>query len=144
MDTSNGDSISSAMGSPGNCPALGDSSYTPGMTEGGYCLQLGITDGGPNDRDTAINGSIPLLVGIGTSSHLAGNVVLNDGLSNSLGASVPSNQTDSGSSNIDNSSFVGEVDSGASGGGGSVNPVTLLILMLGSLGFYRNTSQRQR
>ncbi|PCJ34700.1 MAG: hypothetical protein COA99_14445, partial [Moraxellaceae bacterium] len=143
MDTDGADSISSTMGSPGSCPPIGDPSYTPGITEGGYCLQLALTDGGPNDRDTSINGSIPLLVGIGSSNHLANTIELDDGQGDIVDGGVPTSQTDDGSSDIVSTSTSGS-DGDASGGGGSVNPITLLFLMLGSLGLYRNASRRQR
>ncbi len=42
----------------GNCPAANDESYTVGLTSGHHCLQLIIEDGGPNDADFTINGSI--------------------------------------------------------------------------------------
>jgi hypothetical protein len=43
--------ISSAPGEPGVCPAPGSSEYTPGLTTFDYCVQLKIEDGGPNDAD---------------------------------------------------------------------------------------------
>ncbi|MFC1749703.1 beta strand repeat-containing protein [Pseudomonadota bacterium] len=48
-------SIASAAGSPGECPPPGDAAYIAGMTEGHYCLQLSIEDGGPNDTDGVAN-----------------------------------------------------------------------------------------
>ena len=33
------------------CPAPGHESYRPGLAAGAHCLQLTITDGGPNDAD---------------------------------------------------------------------------------------------
>ena len=51
-------SISSSPGSFGICPPPGDSSYSPGLIPGNYCLQLSIEDGGPNDSDGQRNGSI--------------------------------------------------------------------------------------
>ncbi len=44
-------SIASAPGSAGYCPPPGDSAYTSGLTEGHWCVQLTIEDGGPNDAD---------------------------------------------------------------------------------------------
>jgi len=52
-------SVSSAhTDSNGNCPAANDESYTPQLTEGDNCIELIIEDGGPNDADFAINGSV--------------------------------------------------------------------------------------
>lgn len=48
-------SIASAAGSPGVCPAAGDSSYEAGLNQGDYCVELTIQDGGPNDTDGEIN-----------------------------------------------------------------------------------------
>jgi len=42
----------------GNCPAANDESYILGLTEGDNCFQLIIEDGGPNDADFIINGSV--------------------------------------------------------------------------------------
>ncbi|WP_299579321.1 hypothetical protein [uncultured Microbulbifer sp.] len=55
-DTEN--SIASAPGQLGECPTPGDSSYKPGLTEGHFCLQLTIKDGGPNDADRKENGIV--------------------------------------------------------------------------------------
>ncbi|HFU76416.1 MAG TPA: hypothetical protein ENK66_09245, partial [Arcobacter sp.] len=42
----------------GQCPIVGSDSYVEGLKEGDYCVQLKIEDGGANDMDTLINGSI--------------------------------------------------------------------------------------
>jgi hypothetical protein len=55
-DTNN--SIASAPGEQGYCPPPGDSAYTSGLTEGHWCVQLTIEDGGPNDADEAIDYSV--------------------------------------------------------------------------------------
>ncbi|MDZ4260996.1 MAG: fibronectin type III domain-containing protein, partial [Pseudomonadota bacterium] len=51
-------SIASAAGSAGYCPPPGDSAYTSGLTEGHWCVQLTIEDGGPNDADGIADMSI--------------------------------------------------------------------------------------
>ena len=43
--------VSSARGALGVCPAPGSPEYTPGLTAFNYCIQLKIEDGGPNDAD---------------------------------------------------------------------------------------------
>ena len=43
--------VASAAGAAGYCPPPGDSAYTAGLTEGHWCVQLTIQDGGPNDAD---------------------------------------------------------------------------------------------
>lgn len=45
------DVLATAPGEPGVCPAPGHESYRPGLAAGAHCLQLTITDGGPNDAD---------------------------------------------------------------------------------------------
>ncbi|MEL0586354.1 MAG: choice-of-anchor U domain-containing protein [Candidatus Thiodiazotropha sp. (ex. Lucinoma kazani)] len=55
-DNNNG--ISSAHGEAGQCPSPGDDVYTDGLTEGDWCVELTIEDGGPNDADGQANGTI--------------------------------------------------------------------------------------
>jgi hypothetical protein len=50
--------FSSSQGSVGFCPPPGDASWTIGLNEGHWCVQLTIEDGGPNDDDGLANGSI--------------------------------------------------------------------------------------
>jgi len=50
--------LSSAPGDLGICPPPGSTEYVPGLTEGHFCVQLGIEDGGANDADGEANGSI--------------------------------------------------------------------------------------
>jgi uncharacterized delta-60 repeat protein len=51
--------VSSALAdTSGNCPAASDASYSTGLTQGDNCIQLIIEDGGPNDADFTVNGSI--------------------------------------------------------------------------------------
>ena len=56
--TNGDDEIASARGSDGVCPAPGDTSYRKGLHAGDYCIQLTISDGGPNDTDGIANGVI--------------------------------------------------------------------------------------
>ena len=51
-------SVSSSAGEAGVCPPPGSSEYTNGLTEGDYCVQLKIEDGGANDADGEANGTI--------------------------------------------------------------------------------------
>ena len=51
-------SVASAPGAEGYCPPPGDAAYTNGLTEGHWCVQLTIEDGGPNDADGQINQTI--------------------------------------------------------------------------------------
>ncbi|MGD8325204.1 MAG: hypothetical protein PVF50_12635, partial [Gammaproteobacteria bacterium] len=55
--------VQSAPGSLGNCPPPGSAEYTDGLTEGHFCLQLRLTDGGANDADGVADGTIRLLSG---------------------------------------------------------------------------------
>ena len=51
-------SVSSSQGESGYCPPPGDASWTPGLTEGHWCVQVTVEDGGPNDADGVANGAI--------------------------------------------------------------------------------------
>lgn len=48
-------SIASAAGTAGICPAPGSADYQPGLTQGHFCVQLSLQDGGPNDADGLAN-----------------------------------------------------------------------------------------
>jgi hypothetical protein len=52
------DFIESANSEDGNCPAPGSSNYQAGLLRFADCLQLNISDGGPNDADGEVNGVI--------------------------------------------------------------------------------------
>ncbi|ABS06337.1 putative Ig domain-containing protein [Shewanella baltica] len=51
-------SVASSEGERGFCPPPGDSRWTAGLTEGHWCLQLTLEDGGPNDDDGVANRTI--------------------------------------------------------------------------------------
>jgi hypothetical protein len=55
--------VQSAPGSLGSCPMPGSTEYTDGLTQGHFCIQLSITDGGANDADGIADGTIRLLGG---------------------------------------------------------------------------------
>ncbi|MCR4533930.1 putative Ig domain-containing protein [Shewanella xiamenensis] len=50
--------VASTEGERGFCPPPGDSRWTSGLTEGHWCVQLTIEDGGPNDDDGVANRTI--------------------------------------------------------------------------------------
>ncbi len=58
--------IHSSQGELGFCPPPGDELWQPGLTEGHFCVQLTLEDGGPNDADGTANSSIedPGYVGV--------------------------------------------------------------------------------
>lgn len=58
--------IASAPGAEGFCPPPQDVLYTEGLTEGHWCVQLTIEDGGPNDADGQVNRAIEDPSGIAT------------------------------------------------------------------------------
>ena len=64
------DSIASAAGAEGYCPPPGDVAYSAGLTEGDWCVQLTIQDGGPNDADGETNGAVSDPGGVGTKSNI--------------------------------------------------------------------------
>ena len=55
----------SAAGEQGYCPPPGSDEFTPGLTEGHWCVQLTIEDGGPNDADGISNRMIVDPGGVG-------------------------------------------------------------------------------
>tara|TARA_R110002072_G_scaffold9584_1_gene46361 strand:- start:17450 stop:30334 length:12885 start_codon:yes stop_codon:yes gene_type:complete len=48
----------SSAGEAGVCPSPGDATYQVGLTEGHYCLMMLIQDGGANDADGQVNGTV--------------------------------------------------------------------------------------
>ena len=50
--------FASSQGNLGFCPPPGDASWSIGLNEGHWCVQLTIEDGGPNDDDGLANSSI--------------------------------------------------------------------------------------
>ena len=67
----NSDSIHSAKGEQGVCPAPSSAAWTEGLNAGDWCVRLTISDGGPNDDDGIANGSIadPSRLAIVTSDN---------------------------------------------------------------------------
>ena len=51
-------SVSSTAGERGFCPPPGDAVWTAGLTEGHWCVQVTVEDGGPNDADGIANSAI--------------------------------------------------------------------------------------
>ena len=58
FDTSGDNQLLSTAGEPGYCPPPRGSEWTQGLTEGAWCVQLQIVDGGPNDDDGKANRTI--------------------------------------------------------------------------------------
>jgi hypothetical protein len=50
--------IRSALGNPGYCPPPGSTDWKPGLVAGNLCVQLTISDGGPNDGDGIVNSAV--------------------------------------------------------------------------------------
>ncbi len=50
--------VASSAGERGFCPPPGNSGWTPGLTEGHWCVQVTVEDGGPNDADGIANSAI--------------------------------------------------------------------------------------
>ncbi len=53
-----GDALASAPGALGACPAPGSPDYTQGLHAGDYCVELTLTDGGPDDADGRADGVV--------------------------------------------------------------------------------------
>ncbi|WP_198781555.1 Ig-like domain-containing protein [Shewanella putrefaciens] len=51
-------SVSSTAGERGFCPPPGGTEWTEGLTEGHWCVQVTVEDGGPNDADGIANSAI--------------------------------------------------------------------------------------
>jgi hypothetical protein len=51
-------SVASAQGERGFCPPPGSTEWTEGLTEGHWCVQVTVEDGGPNDADGIANSAI--------------------------------------------------------------------------------------
>ena len=64
--TDENNAISSSEGTITSCPEVGAESYSSGLNEGNYCIELMIEDGGANDADGEVNGVIDILGGVGT------------------------------------------------------------------------------
>jgi hypothetical protein len=80
--------VSSATGEAGYCPPPGDSSWTQGLTEGHWCVQLTIEDGGLNDDDGVANSSIVDPGGVATTSQNTLPVAVDDIVYVALGGTV--------------------------------------------------------
>jgi len=62
LDAAN--AISSAQAIAGACPAPGSGLYVDGLALAANCLQLSIEDGGPNDSDGQIDGTLANFSGV--------------------------------------------------------------------------------
>ncbi|WP_310281301.1 Ig-like domain-containing protein [Rheinheimera soli] len=51
-------SVASTQGERGFCPPPGGNEWTEGLTEGHWCVQVTVEDGGPNDADGIANNAI--------------------------------------------------------------------------------------
>ena len=153
FDASTTDNVSSTAGSPGNCPPPGDASYSPGLTAGNYCLQLNITDGGPNDHEMTttntenagsgndtVNGNIPLLVGIGTNNEFTQDPQPNSSLSTADPEYEGENRPNSTEIDFTTNNGV-EHDNNT---GGSISPVTLLFLLFTSCFLFLKDGRRTK
>ncbi|MGF1873084.1 tandem-95 repeat protein [Photobacterium indicum] len=81
--------LSSSEGESGYCPPPGDHTWVRGLTEGYWCVQVTIQDGGPNDDDSIANGTV--VDPSGVAVRASGNtlpIALNDTATISLNSSV--------------------------------------------------------
>ncbi|MDD1793448.1 Ig-like domain-containing protein [Enterovibrio sp. ZSDZ42] len=112
MDSMN--SVSSALGEMGYCPPPGDSQWAEGLTEGDWCVQITIEDGGPNDEDGIANGSIIDPSGVAVSGTGNAMPVANDdsetlGKNSEVTIDVLSNDTDADGDALSISSAVADL-----------------------------------
>ncbi len=136
MQTSSTENIRSSIGSQGNCPPPGDGAYIPGLINGSYCISVHIEDGGANDKDDSVNGSIPLTIGVGSNNTLT----QENGQGGNTNEDDDSVQEGSGNGNISNNSQNSSSSrtSGGGSGGGSLNP-WLLLALLSFVFFYKHS-----
>ncbi|WP_043886925.1 Ig-like domain-containing protein [Vibrio sp. 16] len=80
--------VSSTQGEAGYCPPPGDESWSRGLTEGHWCVQLTVQDGGPNDDDGIENGTIVDPGGVATTSSNTLPNAVNDNVYVALNSSV--------------------------------------------------------
>ena len=66
----NDNRLASAPGAEGFCPPTTSDEYRPGLHTGDWCVRLTIKDGGVNDTDGAVNGSISDPGGVGVLSNV--------------------------------------------------------------------------
>lgn len=78
--------VYSAPGDAGVCPPPGDAAYTPGLSEGDWCVMLVIEDSGPNDVDKSSDFTASMTGGVGGASEI---VYKTSGGSNGGGAVHP-------------------------------------------------------
>ena len=64
LTVSEDDTLTSEPGASGTCQGPGKELYRDGLVAGNNCIQLVLTDGGPNDADGVANGRISLLGGV--------------------------------------------------------------------------------
>lgn len=67
-DDANG--VYSAPGEPGVCPPPGDPSWSPGLTEGDWCVLLVVEEGGPNDQDKTTGNFAAIVGGVGEAQDV--------------------------------------------------------------------------
>ena len=97
--------LASSQGSFGFCPPPGDASWTIGLNEDHWCVQLTIEDGGPNDDDGLANGSIVDPGGVGVfltanKSPVAADDVVDMVVNNEQYIDVLINDTDEDSGDV--------------------------------------------
>ncbi|MEW6992050.1 DUF4347 domain-containing protein [Colwelliaceae bacterium 6441] len=65
--------VHSTAGNKGYCPPPGDSDWRAGLNAGDWCVQLTIKDGGPNDDDGVVNGTVvdPSVVAVALTDNNA-------------------------------------------------------------------------
>ncbi len=107
----------------GVCPSPGDASYVSGLNAGDHCVQLKIEDGGANDTDGLVNGS-----------------VADPGVIVEVSAIASTPGSDTGTDTSDTGSSTSDTGTSTSGGGGTLSWFFMpFLLLLGLLkkGFVR-------
>ncbi|WP_347330753.1 tandem-95 repeat protein, partial [Marinimicrobium locisalis] len=127
--------LQSTEGEPGFCPPAGANEWESGLTEGYHCVQLTIEDGGPNDADGRVNGSI---ADPGVVSRPVEQEPEQPGTEEPEGPEEPGAETPK---------YDGEVTTRSSGGGGHSSGLfaaLLLSLGLGRRWLARRSRKRHR
>ncbi|MEJ2404716.1 MAG: hypothetical protein P8171_10580 [Candidatus Thiodiazotropha sp.] len=118
--------IRSTQGKAGQCPTPGDTAFTDGLTEGDWCVEITIEDGGPNDADGEINGAIKALGGVTTT----------------LPENTGSDGDDGGDGGGDSNGGDGDGGGDSNGGGGGAFSLWMLLMTILLLFISRSVTRK--
>ncbi len=71
FNSSGNDSVSSSPAGSIGCPQPQSTNYQPGLTTGNQCVRITAFDGGDNDWDAEPNGTVALMMNLGSVNNIA-------------------------------------------------------------------------